>query len=132
MVLELHFLIVLFWTKLVCKICTQKPKIFFFCVQIRCKFDITYNNNFNVFFLKLNNNFHYKIIFVVSQFCTLMSISLNQLGCGLVIDNPRKWDGFKILLVVGTRVMFKFVHRAGPIVASSHLYNHKVTLYLVL
>ena len=49
-----------------------------------------------------------------------------QLGCVLVIDDPHKWEGVKIVMVVGTKAMFKFLHKEGPLVASSHLYDYKV------
>ena len=44
----------------------------------------------------------------------------------MVIDDPQKWEGPKIVLAGGTKAMFKFVHKAGPIMTSVHLYDHQV------
>ena len=55
----------------------------------------------------------------------------DRLGVTMVIDDPRKWEGPKIVLVGGTRAMFKFVHKNGPIMTSNHLYDHQVS-YITL
>ena len=48
-----------------------------------------------------------------------------KLGVSMVIDNPLKWEGPKIVLAGGTKAIFKFVHKAGPIMTSVHLYDHE-------
>ena len=53
-----------------------------------------------------------------------------HLGVTMVIDDPRKWEGPKILMVGGTKAMFKFVHNNGPIMVSVHLYDHAVSCSL--
>ena len=49
-----------------------------------------------------------------------------RLGVSMVIDDPNKWEGPKIVLAGGTKAIFKFVHKAGPIITSLHLYDHEV------
>ena len=51
-----------------------------------------------------------------------------RLGLSMVIDDPRKWEGPKIVMVGGSKAVFKFVHKRGPIVTSVHLYDHQVGL----
>ena len=48
------------------------------------------------------------------------------LGMKMVIDDPLKWDGCKILLKVGSKAMFKFVHKQWPIMSSVSLYDNQV------
>ena len=50
----------------------------------------------------------------------------HSLGLRMVIDNPAKWEGCKILLKVGAKAMFKFVHRQWPIMSSVSLYDNQV------
>ena len=49
-----------------------------------------------------------------------------KLGVSMVIDDPRKWDGPKILVMGGGKAVFKFVHHKGPIMTSVHMYDHQV------
>ena len=49
-----------------------------------------------------------------------------RLGLSLVIDDSQKWDGPKIMLVGGSKAVFKFVHKSGPIISSVHLYDSSV------
>ena len=51
-----------------------------------------------------------------------------ELGVKMVIDDPRKWEGPKIVIIGGGKAIFKFVHRKGPIMTSCHLYDHVVRL----
>ena len=53
----------------------------------------------------------------------------DRLGVTMVIDDPRKWEGPKIVLAGGTKAMFKFVHKNAPIMTSVHLYDHQVSHY---
>ena len=46
----------------------------------------------------------------------------------MVIDDPHKWDAYKIVMVGGTKAMFKFVHRNGPIMSAVHMYDYEVKL----
>ena len=50
-----------------------------------------------------------------------------HLGVTMVIDDPHKWEGPKIVMVGGTKAIFKFVHSNGPIMVSVHLYDHAVS-----
>ena len=49
-----------------------------------------------------------------------------HLGVHMVIDDPLKWEWPKIAIIGGSKAMFKFVHRTGPIMSSCHLYDHVV------
>jgi hypothetical protein len=53
----------------------------------------------------------------------------DRLGVTMVIDDPHKWEGPKIVLAGGTKAMFKFVHKNAPIMTSVHLYDHQVSWY---
>ena len=44
----------------------------------------------------------------------------------MVIDDSRKWDGPRIIMVGGSKAVFKFVHKAGPLMTSVHLYDYMV------
>ncbi|XP_023337588.1 uncharacterized protein LOC111708442 [Eurytemora carolleeae] len=47
-----------------------------------------------------------------------------KLGCTLVVEDPGKWDGSSIIMTLGSKVSFKFLHRI-PLMASAHLYDNK-------
>ena len=49
-----------------------------------------------------------------------------HLGLKMVIDDPLKWEGCKIVLKVGAKAMFKFVHKQWPIMSSASLYDNQV------
>ena len=49
-----------------------------------------------------------------------------HLGVHMVIDDPLKWEWPKIAIIGGSKAMFKFVHKTGPIMSSCHLYDHVV------
>ena len=49
-----------------------------------------------------------------------------NLNVTMVIDDPHKWAGPKIVMIGGTKAMFKFVQKGGPIMSSVHLYDHVV------
>lgn len=51
-----------------------------------------------------------------------------HLGVHMVIDDPLKWEWPKIAIIGGSKAMFKFVHKTGPIMSSCHLYDHVVRL----
>ena len=50
----------------------------------------------------------------------------------MVIDDPQKWEGPKIIIISGNKAIFKFVHKKGPIMAACHLYDHLVFRFLVI
>ena len=50
----------------------------------------------------------------------------HHLGLKMVIDDPLKWEGCKILMKVGSKAMFKFVHKQWPIMSSASLYDNQV------
>ena len=51
-----------------------------------------------------------------------------HLGVHMVIDDPLKWEWPKIAIIGGSKAIFKFVHKTGPIMSSCHLYDHVVRL----
>ena len=53
-----------------------------------------------------------------------------HLGVHMVIDDPLKWEWPKIAIIGGSKAMFKFVHKTGPIMSSCHLYDHVVRDWL--
>ena len=53
-----------------------------------------------------------------------------HLGLKMVIDDPLKWEGCKILLKVGSKAMFKFVHKQWPVMSSASLYDNQVAAKL--
>jgi hypothetical protein len=57
-----------------------------------------------------------------------LTSAYNDLGVTMVIDDPHKWDAYKIVMVGGTKAMFKFVHRNGPIMSAVHMYDYEVKL----
>lgn len=46
-----------------------------------------------------------------------------HLGLSMVIDDPTKWHGPRIILKVGSKAVFKFVHAEWPILSSVALYD---------
>ena len=63
--------------------------------------------------------------FVYSQprslFFMQQVISLNTII--MVIDDPTKWNGPRIILKVGSKAVFKFVHAEWPILSSVALFD---------
>ena len=57
-----------------------------------------------------------------------LTSAYNDLGVRMVIDDPHKWEGHKILMVGGTKAIFKFVHTAGPIMSAAHMYDYEVNI----
>ena len=49
-----------------------------------------------------------------------------NLGLKMVIDDASKWSGCRILLKVGSKSMFKFVHQHWPIMSSVTLFDKQV------
>ena len=50
----------------------------------------------------------------------------HNLGLKMVIDDPAKWEGCRILLKVGSKSMFKLVHKQWPIMSSVNLFDNQV------
>ena len=46
-----------------------------------------------------------------------------HLGLSMVIDDPTKWHGPRIILKVGSKAVFKFVHAEWPILSSVALFD---------
>jgi len=50
-----------------------------------------------------------------------------KLGASLVVEDPADWDRNRIILTIGSRVLFKFVHTEFPLLPPvCHLYDYKV------
>ena len=57
-----------------------------------------------------------------------LTSAFKDLGVTMVIDDPHKWDAYKIVMVGGTKAMFKFVNREGPIMSAVHMYDYEVRM----
>ena len=53
-----------------------------------------------------------------------------ELGVSMVVKDPSVWEDDRIVLIGGSRAVFKFVHNEGPILSSLHMYDHMVSLHL--
>ena len=51
-----------------------------------------------------------------------------ELGVSMVVKDPSVWEDDRIVLIGGSRAVFKFVHNEGPILSSLHMYDHMVSL----
>jgi hypothetical protein len=55
-----------------------------------------------------------------------------KLGATFVAEEPANWDNNKIILNMGSTVVFKFVHVQYPLLAPiCHLYDYKVMTFNV-
>ena len=44
----------------------------------------------------------------------------------MVIKDPAVWEDDRIVLFVGNKAIFKYVHQEGPILSALHIYDHMV------
>ena len=54
-----------------------------------------------------------------------------DLGVSLVIKDPAVWEDDRIVLFVGNKAMFKYVHHEGPILSALHIFDYMVKCFNV-
>ena len=55
-----------------------------------------------------------------------LTSSYQDLGVNMVIKDPSVWEDDRIVLFVGNKAVFKYVHNEGPILSALHIYDHLV------
>ena len=55
-----------------------------------------------------------------------LTSAFHNLGVSLVIKDPSVWEEDRIVLIGGSKAVFKFVNNEGPIVTACHMYDHMV------
>ena len=57
-----------------------------------------------------------------------LTSSHQDLGISLVIKDPAVWEDDRIVLFVGNKAVFKYVHHEGPILSALHIFDYMVKL----
>ena len=55
-----------------------------------------------------------------------LTSSFQDLGVSMVIKDPAVWEDDRIVLFVGNKAVFKYVHNEGPILSALHIFDHMV------
>ena len=56
----------------------------------------------------------------------------HQLGVAMVVKDPSVWEDDRIVLIGGSKAVFKFVYNEGPIVSAMHMYDHLVRNEMII
>ena len=61
-----------------------------------------------------------------------LTSAYSDLGVTMVVKDPSVWEDDRIVLMGGTKAVFKFVHNEGPVISALHMYDHMVSIHRVV
>ena len=56
-----------------------------------------------------------------------LTAAYHELGVRMVIDSPDHWEESRLVMVGGSKAMFKFIHDEGPVMSAVHMFDYLVS-----